>query len=269
MIWILGRTNRMYRNKDFEESKKYIARRNEIITNRLLILFGIAVVTVACFVYFMSMSLSDSVKLRGISLVFMIILGILLICSVIFMYRRYKKDVDESDKTVHSKNVFGIILFLFLANLLIFFTYYKWIPFLTALSISLTILIYIFYLYQREFFIFSVFAAAGCFLIYFAETHSLASSYTFVFKVLLAVLAVLTFAAAVMATKKRGFLIKENILHKNSKSFPFYILSVFFAGSAVILFLTLFNISVFWLIFANLVYFIIIGIYFTVKMIQK
>ncbi|MCL2775479.1 MAG: hypothetical protein FWD71_19375 [Oscillospiraceae bacterium] len=259
----------MYKNKDLEQSKRHIARRNEIISNRLLILFGIAVVVVACFVYFMNMPVSDGNKLHGISFVLVFVLGALLLFSIVFLFQRYGKDVDESDKTVHSKNILGIALFLFFANLLIFFTYYTWIPFLTALAISLTIIIYIYYLYQREFFIFSVSAAIGCFLIYLGDTHSLADYYRMIFKILIAVLAVLVFSAAVMINQSKGFLFKQDIMQKNSKCLPFYILSAILAICVVIEFQTFFDINLFYLIAANLVYFIVVGIYYTVKTIQK
>ena len=263
------RTNKIYKNEDFETSRRQIARKNEIVTNRLLILFGIAVVLIACFVYFMNMPVSDGVKLRKISFVCLCVLGAMLLFSAVFLIQRYRTGIDESDKTVTSKNIFATILLLFLADLLIFFTYYKWIPFLTVAAISLTVIVYIYCLYQREFFVFSVFAAIGSFLVYFGKNLSLSSVYITASKIMLIVLAVLIFAFALTVGKNRGFLFDPDAFQKNFKRFPFYILAAVFAVSAVIEIQTFVGINFLYILIANLAYFIFAGIYYTVKMIQK
>lgn len=269
---VLGKTskiynNKIYKNKDFEESRKYSARRNEIITNRLLILFGLTIVLIACFVFFMNMTFDGAEKLQDIAFAGMIIFGAAVLASFIFAVYRYKNGVDESDKSVHSKNMFGTAVILFLIDLLIFFTYQKWIPFLTAFAISLTILVYVYYLYQKEFFTFSVFTAIGCFLVYFSKSQILPRYFTLGFKSLLALLAVFIFVFAFTVKKNKGVFLKVNILDKNSYYFQFYILSAFLAVSAVLVFQTFFAINFFYIIVGIIVYFIAAGIYFTVRMI--
>jgi len=188
--------------------------------------------------------------------------------SFMFFIYRYAKGVDESDKTVNSKNILGSALFLFLTNQLIFTTYQKWIPFLTALLICVTALVYIYYLYQREFFVFSMFAAIGCFLIYFGERQGISGYLSAFSKVLLVLLAVFVFAAAYAVSKNKGYLFKANIVGKNAKYFQFYILAALLAVSAALAAQTFVNINFLYIIISVIAYFVVVGIYFTFKIIK-
>lgn len=262
------RANKIYKNTDIEDSRKYIVKKNEIITNRLLILFGMAVILVASMVYFMNMPSNETSRLRSITFVCMFVFGLMLVLSLIFLIYRYTKGIDEGDKTIHSKNIFGVTLFLFLTNQLIFFTYQRWIPFLTALLISITVLVYIYYLYQREFFIFSVFAAIGCFLIYFGERQGIPGYLSVFSNILLVLLSVVVFVSAFIVNKNKGYLFKINILDKKAKYFQFHILAVLLAASAALAVQNFFNINFLYIIIFITAYFVIIGIYFTFRMIK-
>jgi len=262
----------MYKNKDIEQSRKYTEQRNEIITYRLLLLFAVAVCVVGFFIFAMNIPKNEIQKLEKISFAGLIITGILFISSVVFLVYRINLAVDESDRVIHSKSVFLTAMVLFLSDLVIFFTYQRWIPLMTAVIITVMVLAYIYYLYQKEFFYFSVFSALSCFLLYLAGSQYLSESFRMGFRVLLAVCAVfiVVFAFLLMRSKgqlkSRPFKLNIKILDKNSKYFQFFILSVFFAGFAAVSFFAI-DINFFYLICSLIVYFIIVGIYFTVKMI--
>jgi len=274
----LGRTNRtnrankIYKNRDIENSKKYAERRNEIITYRLLILFAIAVCVVGFFIFVMNISRSDTQKIESISFAGLIITGILFISSVVFFVYRTRQAADESDRIIQGKSTFAITLFLFLADLLVFFTHQTWIPIMTAFIITATALAYIYYLYQKEFFYFSLFSAMSCFFLYLTGFQHLSDFFRIGFKVLLAVCAVFILAFALLLMKGKGqlksrpFKLNIKILEKNSRYFQFFILAVFIAGFAAVSFFDV-NINFFYSACSLAVYFVAVGIYFTVKMI--
>ena len=264
----MGKTNKIYKNKDLLESKKYQQRRNEIITNRLLILFVLSIFVVSFFVFAMGITWSNIQRLINISFAGLILTGILFALSLIFLVYRFNQGTDESDMTVNSKNIFAVISFLLFSFFLIFFTHQVWIPFLTAFAISLTVLVYIYYLYQKEFFLFSLFTGISCLFLYFAQSHLLSVYFKTGFKVLLGVFAVFVLAFSLFLMKNKGYIksksINISILGKNAKYFQFYILALFIACYAV---LSFFPVNFFYLICAILAYFVAAGVYFTVKMI--
>lgn len=263
---------RMYKNKDLEQSKKYNNRKNEIITYRLLLLLAVTVAAVVFFVCAINFSIAP---LAPISFAGLIITGILFIAAGIFFIRGILSGIDESDKILHSKNIFAVAAAYFFAFVLIFFTGQKLIPFLTAVAICATILGYLYYLYQREFFWFSLFTAAGSFIFYFAETQILSDNFRMLFRILLAVGAVVIIAFAVSLMKNKGHFkfgsVNIKVLEHNAKYFQFFIIAAFIAAFAVLGFISLAMalafFDFFYLLYAILACFIIVGIYFTVKII--
>ena len=272
------KTNRIYRNKDLETNKKYTQRRNEIITYRLFILLGLTVVIVGFLVSAMNVTGKESESFNAMSFALLIITGILFILSALFLIGRIITGFDESDKTVHSKNIFAVVLFMFFSCSLIFFTGQKWIPFLIAFTISVTILVYLYYLYQKEFFLFALFTALGCFILYLSETPLLPSVYNIAFRILLVLEAVFIFAFSLILIKNKGklkyrifnFQINSQILDNKAKYFHLFILAALVLVCAVLIFAALGFlgfINYFYLICAILGCFVIFGIYFTVKLI--
>jgi len=264
VISILSKTNKIYKNKDIIENKKYTKRRNEIITNRLLIVFGLSVCIVSFFVYAMGITWMNIQRLLNITFAGLITTGVLFLLSLIFLVYKIKTGADESDKTINSKNLLAVISFLLFADFLIYFTYQVWIPFLTAFTISLTMLVYIYYLYQKEFFLFSLFTAISCFLLYFAQSPLISLYLKMGFLILTAAFAVIVLVFSLLLMKNKGDFLRVNILDKKANYFQFYILSAFLAACVVLSFLA---VNFFYLICAVLVYFVVAGIYFTVKMI--
>ena len=272
-----NRANKMYKNKDIENSRKFAQKKNDIITYRLMILFAIAVCVVGFFIYAMNIAKNDAYKLQKISFAGLIITGILFIFSVVFVIYRVRESIDESDRIIQSKSVFVGAIILFLSEVAIYFTYQKWIPFMTALVITLTALAYIYYLYQKEFFYFSLFAALGCFILYLAGSPYLSNFFKTGFKVLLAACAVFIFAFALILMKNKGklksrfFKFNIRILEKNLKYIGFFvsylILALFIAGFAAVSFFSV-DINFFYMLYSLIGYFIIVGIYFTVKIIK-
>jgi len=264
-----SRANKIYKNKDIEKSKKYNEKRNDIITYRLLIFFAIAVEKVGFFIYAMNVQRTELNKLETLAFVGLIITSILIILSLIFLIYRHRQNIDERETVLHSKSLFVAALFLFLADLVIYFTGQKWIPVMTAFAITAIALIYIYYLYQREFFYFSLFAAVGCFFLYFTEASLLRADIRLGFRFLLAVLVVFILVFALILKKGKGKLKSKSfnikLLEKKTKYLPFFILAAFIAGFAVSSFF--FPIYFLYLIFAIVGYFIIVGIYYTVKII--
>ena len=246
--------------------KKYTERRNEIITYRLMILFGVAACAVGFFVYAMNLNWGDINKLDTISSAGLIVTGVPLVASALFFVHRKTKKIEEVDKVIQSKSLLAVAVFLFVSDFVIFLMRQNWIPFLTAFAITATALIYIYYLYRREFFCFSVFAAVGCFLLYFARSPLLSFHIKTGFKALLVVFAIFTLVFAWALMKGKGRLKNIKIFEKNSRYFQFFILSGFIGGFAAASFFSL-AAYFFYMICALLVYFVIVGIYFTVKMI--
>ena len=266
------RANRMYRNRDIENSKKYIERRNEIITYRLMILFGVAVCAVGFFIYAMNLSWDETQKLDDMSLAGLIFTGALLVGASAFLAYRKTQKIDESEKVVFGAGFFAVAALLFASDLAIFLTRQRWIPFLTAFAIVATALAYIYCLYQREFFCFSVFAALGCFLLYLSQSSLLSPYAKIWFKAMVAACAVflLVFSLALASGKgrlKSGALgVNKKIFEKNAKYFQLYILSFLIAGFAAVSFLPV-DLNFFYMACALVGYFVAVGIYFTVKMI--
>ena len=252
--------------------KKYTERKNETIMYRLMLLFVAAACAVGFFVYAMNLKWGEMKKLEDISSAGLAVTGILLVASVLFFVYRKTRKIDESEKIIRSKSFFAVAAFLFAADFMIFLTRQEWIPFLTAFAIAATALVYIYYLYQREFFCFSVFAAAGCFLLYLAQFPPLPIYMRIGFRALLAIFAVFTlfFALALMKSEGRlksgPFGLDVKIFEKNSRYFQFIILSVFIAGFAAASFFSL-EAYFFYMICALLAYFVVVGVYFTVKII--
>ena len=264
----MGKTNRIYKNKDLLESKKYIKRRNEIITNRLLILFGLSVFVISFFIYAMGITLGNIKTLENITFAGLIITALLFIFSLIFLVYRIYKNVDESDKSVNSKNIFAVASFLMISDFIIYITSNIWIPFMTAFTIAVILLVYIYYLYQKEFFLFSVYTAIGCFMLYFAKVPPISVYSKTVFIILMAAFALLVLVFSLLLRKNKGNIKNKarriSILNKNARYFQFYILAVFIFGCAAACF---FPVDFFYLICAILGYYAIIGVFFTVKMI--
>jgi len=267
----INRTNKIYKNKDYENSKKYIERRNEIITYRLLIFLAVAVEKVGFFIYAMNVSINGLPKLKSLFLAGTVITGVLVAGSLSFLIYRVKSNINEKETVLHSKGVFITALFWFLSDLIIFLTYQKWIPVMTAAAITATVLVYVYYLYQREFFYFSLFTAICCFFLYFTESYFLSSGLRMAFRILLITCAAFILAFAVVLKKGKGKIKSKSfnkniqILEKNSKYLPFFILAALVALVAVAGFFI--STSFLYLIFAVVGYFIIIGIYFTIKII--
>ena len=264
----MAKTNKIYKNQDILENKKYLKRKNEIITNRLLILFGLSICIVSFFVFAMGIKWSNIQQLVNITFIGLIITAVLFILSLVFLIYRLNSGADESDNAVNSKNIFAVVSFLLFSDFLIYFTSQIWIPFLTAFTISLTILVYIYYLYQKEFFLFSFFTAISCFMLYFAQSPLISVFLRTGIIILIAAFAVFVLVFSLLIMKNKGSLklnsLRISIFEKKAKYFQFYILAGFIAVFAV---LSFFAINFFYLICAVLVFFVVTGIYFTVKMI--
>jgi len=210
-----------------------------------------------------------SATLEFISFAGIIISGIAIIVSGVFVIRRIMSKTGGSGREINSKNIFAVSAFFFYLFERIFFAGGRWIPFLTALVISAAALVFLYYLYQREYFWFAVLTAAGCFFLYFAETPLLSDIYRLFFRILLAAAAVLIFILAVVLMKNKGRLKNIKILGADARYFQFFVLAGLIAAISVLGFLpvTLIYLSYFYLICAMTGWLIIAGVYFTVKMI--
>jgi len=259
--------NKIYRNTNTEQNKKYaVKRKKQIITRRLLLLFAITAAAVIFFIYAKNM---QPERLELISFSGIMITGISIIISGGFIIRGIMRKTGGSSKLLNSKNIFAVSAFLFFFFERLFFAGQRWIPFLAAFAIAVTVLVYLYYLYQREFFWFSVFTAAGCFGLYFAEAPLLSDIYKLIFRISLAAGAILIFALALALMKNKGRLKNIKILGQNAKYFQFFILAALIAVIAVLGFLpvSLVYFGYFYLICAMIGWLITAGIYFTVKII--
>ncbi|MCL2096575.1 MAG: hypothetical protein FWH10_06695 [Oscillospiraceae bacterium] len=277
-----GKIYKKYRNENLKDGRKQESKRQkQIITYRLLALFAVTSVTVIFFVYAMNMKRAGLQTLGSISFAGLMFSSGLFIVSGIFLALKLIKNTPgkiKQIKVIDAGGVFAVSAFLFFAFTLIFFRGQTWIPFMTALALAATAVVYLYYLYQREFFWFALFTAAGCFCLYFSQTGLLASGntdYRIFFKVLLAVLPVLIASFALTLRKNKGRLKCKyckadiKILGESAKYFQFFILAALSAVFAVLGFLPAAPapFSFFYLIYAVLGCFIAVGIYFTVKII--
>jgi len=228
---------------------------------------------VGFFIFAMNAVGGDSPKLEATAFAGLIVTGALVILSAVFLVYRIRQSADESGRVIRSKSVFTAAIILFACDLTVYFTGQLWIPFMTAFIITATALVCIYYLYQKEFFYFSLLSAAGCLFLYFSGLRHLSGYVRIGFNVLLAACAVFIFIFAFVLTKSKGRLksrllkLNVRILDKNSRYFQFFILSAFIAAFAAASFFSA-DINFFYLMYSLVGYFIIVGIYFTVKMIK-
>ena len=117
----LKKIDRMYNNKDVLNSKKELERKNEIMINRLMILFVLSVTMITLLIIGMNLGVVQYVDLYlKYAFPSVIVTGVLFVLSVaLFIYDTKKK--TKSDKTLNKYNILGLFVILFLYALVIYF----------------------------------------------------------------------------------------------------------------------------------------------------
>jgi len=206
---------------------------------------------------------------KNYALICFIVTGVLFALSVaFFVYDTQKK--NSSDKTFNKYNILGVGIILFLYALIIFLNQNMAavIPVLLALTITATLLIFIYYLYQRDFFWLAALVALGCFLIYFTKSALLSGYLAILIRIMLIALAGVLVWLTLGIKKSKGYMGKKKnikVVGEGAKYFPVWILCGLFVCAGIIPFITI-N-FVFYAIVAVIAYFLAVGIYYTIKLI--
>ena len=264
----LKKIDRMYKNKDVLNNKKELERKNEIMINRLMILFILAIAMITLLVMGMNVSVVQYIDLyENYALTSVIVTGVLFVLSVaFFVYNTMKK--NSSDKTLNKYNILGLFSVLFLFALAILRQGILVLPILLAVTISVTLLIFIYYLYQKDFFWIAVLTAVGCFLIYYTQSTLLRGYFAMFIKIMLIALPFVLVWLTLELKKNKGYFGKNKnikLVGENMKCFPIWILCGLFVSAGVLSFITLS--FIFYTIIAVLAYFLAVGIYYTIKLI--
>lgn len=268
VIMNLKKIDKMYNNKDVMNSKKELERKNEIMINRLMILFILSVTMITLLIIAMNISAVDYVDLyQKYALASVIVTGALAFLSAVFFFYETAKR-NSSDKTLNKYNVLGLFLILFIYALAIFIKGILAVPTLLAFTIAATLLIFIYYLYQKDFFWFSALSAVGCFVIYFTKSTFLRGYFAIGLKGLLIAAGAVLIWKALSVKNSGGYWDKKKnirIFSENAKYLPVIILCGLLACAGILAFVQ--PSLIFYAIIAVLAYFLVIGIYYTIKLI--
>ena len=282
----LKKVDKMYNNEDVLNSKKELERKNEIMINRLMVLFVVSLTMITFLIMAMNtgidlsvgqiVELNESGKLIELGLIgpvslsvilSVIVAGVLFILSVVFfVYNSKKKNSD--DKTFNKYNILGFFTILFVFAIAILFLGDSVLPVLLGVTITATLLIFIYCLYQKDFFWFAAATAVGCFLIYYTQSAALNGYFAIAAKILLIALAGILVCLASALKKNKGYLGKKKsvkLVGEDVKYFPAWILCGLFVAVGIISFITV-SLALYAMI-AVLAYFLAVGIYYTIKLI--
>lgn len=241
------------------------ARTGEVVINRLLIMFMLSVVGVVALLYMGRMTISQVIWLyeSQLPLILLIITGLLLAGAVFLFIKNKNKRSEERMKTINSLNLLCSSAFVFLCALYLKFPGNESYPTvasrLLVVLVATTVLYFIFYLYQREFFILSLLTAIAGLGIYYSAAMFM--------RIILMVFAALILILTVILKTKGGQIKlgkrKVRVIYAGM-FLPFIILSLLILAVAVLAFI-ISGINIYGLI-ALFAYYLIIGIFFTVKL---
>ena len=282
----LKKVDKMYNNEDVLNSKKELERKNEIMINRLMVLFVVSITMITFLIMSMNtgidlsigqiIELSESGKLIELGLLgpvpFSVILsvivtGVLFILSVVLFAYNTKKNAGN-DKTLNKYNILGFFTVLFVFAIAILFLGDSVLPVLLGVTITATLLIFIYCLYQKDFFWLAAATAVGCFLIYYTQSTVLNGYFAIAAKILLIALAGVLLCLTFTLKKNKGYLGKKKgvkLVGEDVKYFPVWILCGLLVAVGIISFVTV-SLALYAMI-TVLAYFLAVGIYYTIKLI--
>ena len=238
-----------------------MSKQNEIVTNKLMIFFTAAVGAVIFLIILNGRSASPFI-IYGFTkpaFVSLFITGALAALSAAYMIYSMVNGIDGKERTFTGHLLFAVALPVFLMNFILYYNYGKMAnpaPHLIVASIVLALLGFVYYLYQRDFFILGAVSAAGCYGLYFINLFAGPA----VTGILRALVIILSLAAAAYAYyKARGG--KSGII----PALPSIILAALLIAACV---LSLFTAAyVVPSIIAILAYTLAAGIVYTIKLI--
>ena len=255
------------KNTATPEEKKIIALKNEVVINRLMLVFALAITVITALVVIHSNNSAHAqTMLREDMPLFIILFGILTALAAAFAIVRIIKKVDESIKALNSKHLLGISVLLLLGAIALWLRTDTVTPVLIALSISATFLYFINYLYQREYMLLASVATMGAFGVYYAANPS---TIGFIARIFMAVLPIVVLLLMLIARRSDGFIGKLQIFKEKRGYLPLVFLCALLLAVSIALIAAPIVFSGFsvYLIITVIAYALAFGIVYTVKMI--
>ena len=246
-------------------AKKAADKESEIVINRIIMIFSVAVAFV---IYLLNapkitaaqyLELNES-RINGIAVP--LISALLLAGAIVFFILMRVKGVEEKHKSVNSYNM------LFCTAGFALIAVPVWLNYrsedvcrqLLIAVIAVTVLYLVYYLYQKEFFMFSVFTAAGAYALFLSTN--------IIMNILVFAAAVIVVVIALLLKIKRGVIkLGENklrVLSYNANYLPYFILAAVLVASGIAVMISG---VILYPIIAVFALYIIMGIVYTVKLI--
>lgn len=212
------------------------ATRSEILYYRMLILF--AVLAFEIFGFFYATQTADRTDALRIYVapIMALIFGALGICFFVLYLVRFKKGTNELYKVFSSG--FATTLFLWIASAFALYFSFSEKRLIAYIVVSAAVF-FIYYLYDREFFLFSLFTAIGGGLLSMLNYATVIRHY--VVFALIAILCTICFVITVMGKNKKVEIKmgKSSILifDKSYKAYPFYVSAGILLAGVILTFL--------------------------------
>jgi len=241
--------------------KKAAAAKNEIVINRLMMVFALAITIVTILIVNSNPGMDSMSNLRDQLSVFAYISGAAVVFAAVFLIIRLIKRTDETLKTLNSKHIFVISVIIFAGGLILRARLHDIIGTLIAAVITLTLLYFIHYLYRREYMITAVVCAFSAFSIYFSAS---ATVYGTAAKIFAAAVPLILVAFTLFIRANGGEFRGSKIL-KNRRSYIHF----FLAGAALLIAAGVNFIAAgltVYIVCAVIAFALIYGIIYTIKM---
>ena len=253
------------------DSKKYEEKRNEIIANRLMFVFVLAVILITSLIIILNGNFFPGVLLHDVARFAAHIAAALAAASVIYFIAAKAKGWDEAEKTFSSGFLLTMALFSFSV-----FGVFGYAPYWGKYHSDLTTLLFPFiiagaliyftyYLYSREFFLLTAASAVACLCIYMCRLRAVFSLISLLAKAGLVAAPILIFICFFIIKTPPWFFKPFSVENKKSNKVPFLIFILLSLASAALMFFT--TDFVFYNILALLAYYLVMGIIYTIKLI--
>jgi len=243
---------------------------NDTMVNRMMALFCAAVVYVVALLLLKKNSVFEVKFVVNALPIVRLVTGLLFAGTVAFFLTNKKRNVDETAWFVTTKHMVVLSFVLFASSML--YTYVGNSGIVVGV-IALLIAVFVYCFYQREFFVYTLFAMAAALGLYGVKGGYSASQVKLVMSVVLTVLAfaapIILFIVMSKIKKNNGKLkigkANVEIMKKDSSYLPFWIGAIYVLAAAAVG--LIFNQIALYTIIAFLFLYLVFAIVYTVKMI--
>lgn len=264
MVKILGK-KLSYSSVKKDDSKKYEEKRNEILTNRLMFVFVLAIILITSLIIIVNGNFFPGIYYIDVARFLAVAIAVCAAASLVYFIVAKTKGKDESEKTLSSTFLLATSLFsLFVYGLFAYRGIYATNIVISAI-IAATIIYFTYYLYSKEFFLLTLATAVACYCVYFCQGRLAFNAVSMLAKVCLVIVPAAIFVYFFILGKPAGFLKLFAPENKKSNKIPFVILIGLSVASAGMLFVT--TGFTYYNILAILAYYLIMGIIYTIKLI--